>query len=46
MSSREVATCSVVLIAVAVSATTGCGNVNAELEELSQARQLSRRTAP
>jgi hypothetical protein len=41
MSSREVATCSVVLVAIAVGATTSCGDVNAELEQLSQARQLS-----
>jgi len=41
MSSREVATCSVVLVAIAVGASTGCGDVNAELEQLSQARQLS-----
>jgi len=41
MSSREVATCSVVLVAIALGASTGCGDVNAELEQLSQARQLS-----
>jgi hypothetical protein len=41
MSSREVAACSVVVVALAVGASTGCGDVNAELEELSQARQLS-----
>lgn len=32
---------SVALVALALGATTGCGDVNAELEELSQARQLS-----
>jgi len=41
MSSREIATCSVVFVAIAVGASTGCGDVNAELEQLSQARQLS-----
>ena len=41
MSPRGVATCSVVLVGIAIGATTGCGDVNAELEQLSQARQLS-----
>ncbi len=38
---RQVGACWVVLAAIAVSATAGCGDVNAELKQLSQARQLS-----
>lgn len=41
MSSREAAALAVVLAATAVGATTSCGDVNAALEQLSQARQLS-----
>ncbi len=40
--SRRIAACCVVPIAIAVGAATGCGgDVNAALEQLSQARQLS-----